>query len=139
MIFRLHTWPVFAIPLLLAGSALAQEKNDVRPLLRLEAGGPTSNVTSLTFSPDGKALYVGGYDKVVRVWTWNAAKTAFELDEANSFRVPIGPGLDGAINALALSDDGQWLAVGGFGVVAEGMKFSEAGRLIPTKGGLTPS
>lgn len=128
-----------------AGSAFAQEKNpaknpeknDVKPLLRLEAGGPTSNVTALAFSPDGNTLYAAGYDKVVRGWAWNAAKKTFELDEKIAFRVPIGPGLDGAINAIAISDDGQWLAVGGFGVVGEGMKFTEAGRLIPTKGGLT--
>ncbi len=30
------------------------------PLVRLEAGGPTSFVTALTFSPDGKLLYAGG-------------------------------------------------------------------------------
>src|SRR6267378_3269884 len=126
---------VFAV--LAIGPAASQEKNDAKPLLRLEAGGPTSNVTALAFSPDGKTLYVAGFDKVVRAWTWNAAKATFELDDAMAFRVPIGPGLDGAINAMALSEDGLWLAVGGLGVVAEGMKFNEAGRLIPAKGGLT--
>jgi WD40 repeat protein len=135
-----RTWHSFAslfIVFAAAGFASAQDKNDAKPLLRLEAGGPTSNVTSLAFSPDGKTLYIGGFDKVVRAWNWNAAKGTFEPDEATTFRVPIGPGLDGAINAMALSEDGLWLAVGGFGVVAEGMKFNEAGRLIPTKGGLT--
>ena len=33
---------------------------DKEPLLRLEAGGPTSFVTALAFSPDGKQLYAGG-------------------------------------------------------------------------------
>jgi WD40 repeat protein len=126
-----------AIAVTFAGSVLAQEKNDVKPLLRLEAGGPTSNVTAVAFSPDGKTLYAAGFDKVVRGWIWNDAKKLFELDDALAFRVPIGPGLDGAINAIAISDDGKWLAVGGFGVVGEGMKFNEAGRIIPTKGGLT--
>src|SRR5437868_11446968 len=93
----------FAFAVLFAAPVLGQEKNEAKPLLRLEAGGPTSNVTSLAFSPDGKTLYVAGYDKVVRVWRWNAGMAKFELDEAISFRVPIGPGIDGAINAIALS------------------------------------
>ena len=38
------------------------------PLFRLEAGGPTSRVTALAFSPDGQTLYAAGGDKVVRVW-----------------------------------------------------------------------
>ncbi len=137
MMLRVFSIATLAFGALVAGPVLAQEKNESKPLLRLEAGGPTSNVTSLAFSPDGKTLYVAGFDKVLRTWKWDAAKSRFELDDTNSFRVPIGPGIDGAINALALSEDGQWLAVGGFGVVAEGMKFNEAGRLIPSKGGLT--
>src|SRR5258707_15581588 len=118
MQLRVLSIPTFAIAALIGGFAVAQEKNDAKPLLRLEAGGPTSNVTSLAFSPDGKTLYVAGFDKVVRAWTWNAAKATFELDDQGAFRVPIGPGLDGAINALALSEDGFWLAAGGFGVIA---------------------
>ena len=88
--------------------AHGQEKADVKPLLRLEAGGPTSNVTSIVFSPDGKTLYAAGFDKVVRAWTWNAATARFELNETTAFRVPIGPGADGALNAMAISEDGYW-------------------------------
>src|SRR5438552_17320095 len=40
---------------------------DDRPLLRLEAGGPTTFVTSLALSPDGQTLYSAGFDKVRRV------------------------------------------------------------------------
>src|SRR5437660_1991520 len=80
------------------------------PLLRLEAGGPTSDVTALAFSPDGQTLYAGGWDKVVRTWKRDA-KGEF-VAQRLAYRVPIGPGLHGAINALALSDDGKWLAVG---------------------------
>src|SRR5205823_14575562 len=88
------------------------------PLLRLEAGGPTSYVTALAFSPDGKRLYVGGWDKVVRVWRLDG-QGKFALDQA-AYRVPLGPGLGGAINTIALSEDGIWLAVAGMGVFRSG-------------------
>src|SRR5271165_5240869 len=66
---------------------------DREPLLRLEAGGPTSFVTALAFSPDGKSLYAAGYDKGVRVWTLDR-NDKFVLDKA-AYRVPIGPGNEG--------------------------------------------
>ena len=77
--------------LLLAGAGTpAQEPvlppGDKEPVLRLEAGGPTSYVTALAFSPDGKTLYAAGWDKVVRVWTLNA-EGRFVLDSA-AYRVP---------------------------------------------------
>jgi WD40 repeat protein len=133
---------LWALPLLLLAPSLAtaQGKDAVKPLLRLEAGGPTSNVTALAWAPDGKTLYAASFDKVVRAWKL-AATGNFELDDSASFRVPIGPGVDGALNALALSSDGQWLAVGGFGVLQDPkvMKLDNIGRLVPVKGGFTPS
>src|SRR5262245_20114619 len=99
------------------------------PLLRLEAGGPTSFVTTMVFSPDGKTLYAAGFDKVVRAWGLNPNTGRFELDQRRHYRVPINPGMDGAINALAISHDGEWLAVGGLGAMRGTAGFSETGRL----------
>src|SRR5437660_11288530 len=82
---------------------------DKEPLLRLEAGGPTSYVTALAFSPDGQNLYAAGWDKVVRVWNLDR-QGKFVPDEV-AYRIPVGPGLAGAINALAVSPEGNWLAV----------------------------
>src|SRR5437588_13118482 len=124
----------------ITGLAPAQEALPAanKPFLRLEAQGPTSNVTSLAFSPDGETLYAAGFDKVVRVWGRNPKTGRFELDEKRYFRVPINPGTEGAINAMALSPDGEWLAVGGLGVARLYPGFFEsAGRLWPVAG-LTP-
>lgn len=42
---------------LVATARLVAAEADGEPLLRLEAGGPTSYVTALAFSPDGSAFY----------------------------------------------------------------------------------
>ncbi len=101
-------------------------------VLRLEPGGPTSLVTGLAFAPDGKSLYVGGMDKVVRVWTRDDAKTpAWSLSD-RAIRVPVGPGAAGGIGALAVSPDGDWLAVGGLGVFRGGLDFHKPGVVVPS-------
>ena len=104
------------------------------PIFRLEAGGPSSLVTGLAFAPDGQTLYVAGWDKIVRVWALDRAKGEFQLDRPATFRVPIGPGLDGAINSLAVSSDakGEWLAVAGQGLM-RGMAagFRKPGLFMP--------
>jgi WD40 repeat protein len=136
MLGRIFAWS----SLLVIGTALlatAQDPpppGDNKPLLRLEAGGPTSNVTALAFSPDGGTLYAAGFDKVVRVWGRNAETELFELDDKRYFRVPMNPGTEGAINAIAVSPDGDWLAVGGLGVVRAAAGFFDSGRLFPSVG-----
>jgi WD40 repeat protein len=81
------------------------------PVLRLESHAPLSLVTSTTFGPDGR-LFTAGFDKVVRSWKFDDAKG---WRPANSYRVPIGPGIVGGLNDVAVSDDGRWLATGGNG------------------------
>jgi WD40 repeat protein len=103
---------------------------DTNPLLRVEAGGPTSLVTALAFSPDGQTLYAAGWDKVVRVWTRDGRTGQWE--ESPAFRVPLGPGADGKINALALSPDGNWLAVAGLGVMRARAGYREQGVVLPS-------
>jgi WD40 repeat protein len=102
------------------------------PLLRVEAGGPTAFVSSLAFSPDGTTLYAAGFDKVVRVWTLDP-KRGF-VPSSTSFRVPIGAGPDGVINAVAVSADGRWLAAAGQGAKRDAGGFREAGWLAPRTG-----
>jgi hypothetical protein len=101
------------LPLILS-AALAQVPGplpvvDDKPAPQVDAKGPSAAVTCMAFSPDGKTLYAAGLDKVVRVWTLQNG--AFVLKSA--YRVPLGPGNIGAVNAVALSPDGAWVAMAG--------------------------
>src|SRR5205085_1887926 len=84
-----------------------------KPVLQVQSDGPTAAVTALAFSPSGATLYAAGFDKVVRSWV--REEETFRPGPA--YRVPVGPGSDGALNALAVSPDGRWLAAAGKGVV----------------------
>ena len=103
--------------------------------MRVETGGPTSLVTQLAFSPDGKTLYAGGWDKVIHAWQLDE-KGEFVADSTQSIRVPVGPGLFGAINTLAVSDDGKWIACGGKGVFRNLAGFRQTGFIVPTLGAM---
>jgi WD40 repeat protein len=116
---------------LLLFSLVALPGQAEQPIPQIEAGGPTSYVTSLAFSPDGLTLYAAGWDKTVQVWRRPHPLAPLQSDPVSTFRVPLGPGLNGAINALAVSADGRWLAVGGRSVVAGGSGFRDVGRIIP--------
>lgn len=115
---------------------LAQEPNSKEdiaggsaPLLRLSNNGPLSAVTSLALSPNGQVLYAGGWDKVVHVWSRQGKN--FVYDPRATYRIPVGGGLDGSINVLTLSDDGQWLAVGGRGAKRGVAGQRDSGYLMP--------
>jgi WD40 repeat protein len=113
----------------------AQAPAAEKVLLRLEPGGPTSFVSAVAFSPDGRRLYAAGFDKVVTAWSLGPGDT-FGPGEVVA-RVPIGPGLAGALNALAVSPDGKWLAVGGEGVFRGAADERTAGVVFPTVGAKT--
>ncbi len=89
------------------GAAYGQaiRANPADPYLMLDSGGHASTVRALAFSKDGRTLYSGGDDKVVRVWDWVKGTTQRVI------RVPAGEDHFGRIYALALSPDEKWLAV----------------------------
>jgi WD40 repeat protein len=99
------------------------------PVLRLQAGGPVAAVNGLAFAPDG-TLYAAGYDTVTRAW----ARGEGGSNPRATYRVPLGPGSAGAVNALAVSPDGRWLAVAGFGLPREATGFRQTGFLMPALG-----
>ena len=77
------------------------------PVLELETGGHMATVRELIITPDSKFLISGGDDKTIRI-----------IDLANGQTVRIlrgasGEGDHGKILAMALSPDGETLAVGG--------------------------
>src|SRR5262249_61611997 len=90
------------------------------PLLRLEAGGPTSFVSATVMSSDGKTLYAAGFDQVVRVWKLNN-QGQWVLDPF-AFRVPIGPGVRGAINTLPVLGRGTSGAAAGHALADAGLE-----------------
>src|SRR5205085_1529402 len=121
-----------AIGACLLGDTLSYAQAD-KVILRLETGGPTSPLTAVAFSPDGERLYATGFDKVVRVWT--REKESFRPSKI-AYRVPVGPGYAGTINALAVSPDGNWLAVGGAGVRRGGGDLRSVDMVFPALGTL---
>ena len=97
---------------LCARPAVGQDKlpPDRTPHLVLTHGGPHAPVNALAFAPDASALYVAGFDKQVR--RYKLTKDG-KYDADGEFRVPIGPGNAGVVNAVAVSPDGKWVAVAG--------------------------
>jgi hypothetical protein len=102
------------------------------PQLLLEPRGSISYITEVNF-PDEKTLLVGGWDKVVRVWRRESTEDPFRFDAGTSFRVPRAGGLNGVINAMALSEDGRWLAVGGKSITADAAEIAAQRRLVPVQ------
>ena len=100
---------------------------DRDPLLRLQREGPTA-VTALAFGWRGEGadrqlvLYAGGYDKIVRTWVRGANDT---FEAGKTYRVPIGPGVEGTLNSLAvfgrraLVGGGDWRGLRGTGILPE--------------------
>ena len=78
-----------------------------KSFLTLDSGGHMAIIRSLTFSPDGRYLISAGEDKTIRVW---------DLSHGNTIRCIRGyslPGNTGKIHSMALSPNGNLLAVGG--------------------------
>jgi WD40 repeat protein len=80
-----------------------------RPLLTLDSGGHVATIANaLVFTRDGKRLVSAAEDKVIRVWDWQAGVTV------STIYGQVQPGYEGMITALAQSQDGRWLAAGGY-------------------------
>jgi WD40 repeat protein/uncharacterized caspase-like protein len=78
------------------------------PILRLETGSHTEDISRIALDTTQQFLITGSKDKTVRVWD------ARNRTLSKVLRPPIGPGHEGKIFAVAISPDGQTIACGGY-------------------------
>lgn len=77
------------------------------PRLMLASGMHTAMLKGLAASASGRYLVTVADDKTARLWDTRDGKSLGVL------RAPFGEGTEGQLNAVALSPDGGWVAVGG--------------------------
>jgi WD40 repeat protein len=88
--------------------SIAQEQPMQEPLLRIEPGMHAAMVRRVSASADGKYIVSGSEDRTARLWS------VADGTLLRTFRLPIGPGLGGAVYSVAISPDGSLVAVGGY-------------------------
>lgn len=113
------------------------------PILRVLADGPLAAVTALGFREDPETrrliLQAASLDKAVHAWVATENQTGWKYDPDRMLRVPIGRDYFGSLSAMAISDDGAWLAVGGRGRIAGLKEEHEEGRMMPVSAALSVS
>ena len=83
---------------------------DVRKPDMILRVGHRGSVQALAFSPDGRWLASGGYDKVIIVWNLASGREEFRLGgQKDTIAPPLQPLEKEAISALAFSPDGTRL------------------------------
>ena len=90
------------------GQELLLPPADRIPRLRLDQGHSSRPVLAAAFAPDG-TLHLSGLDKQIRRYR----RVGNQWQAITPYPLPIGTGNAGAVNALAFSPDGRWLAVAG--------------------------
>lgn len=78
------------------------------PILRFDLGEHTAMIRRIASDAEGRYLVTASDDKTARVWDLRDGRLLSTL------RIPIGAGNEGKLNAVALSPDGQTVALGGY-------------------------
>jgi len=78
------------------------------PQLRLEVAQHTAVITRIGVDAANRFLVTGSHDKTARIWDLATGRLLRTL------RPPIGSGAEGKVYAVAISPDGQTVAVGGY-------------------------
>ncbi len=97
----------FAILLVFSAGSFAQDPVLKTPLLRIENGTHQAKIDRIAVDPRETYLATASEDKTLRMWDASTGKLLRTL------RPPIGDADIGALWAVAISPDGQTIAVGG--------------------------
>ncbi|CAN5129871.1 hypothetical protein BH10PSE7_BH10PSE7_37530 [soil metagenome] len=91
-------------------SALAEAAGDApgEPELRIEAGMHTAILRHIAVGSQDKFIVSSSFDKTIRIWSVPDGKLQ------RIIRVPIGPGFEGSVYAVAVSPDGKTIAASGW-------------------------
>jgi len=100
------TRPFLVLLVVLSALPVQAEEPLQDPFVRVLTGGHTVAVLSTCVSRVKRRLWSAGLDKVVRVWDLETG------EQVGVLRIPIGPGMAGAITAVAVTADGSRVAVG---------------------------
>jgi hypothetical protein len=84
------------------------------PILRIDPGEHTTTIRRISGDAAGRWLVTAGDDKAARVWDLAGGRLLTTL------RPAIGTGNEGKLNAVAMSPDGQIVALGGWTQFNEG-------------------
>ncbi len=80
---------------------------DQEPILRIDSGMHTAPIISIAVDAQCRIAATSSRDKTVRLWSMPDGKLI------RTPRLPIGDGISGRVNAVAVSSDGRLIAAGG--------------------------
>jgi len=123
---------IFYILLILMGfmENAAAETIDNKPMLRLNTQMHTAPIKRMSIDAQQRFLVTGSDDKTARVWELQTG------DLLQVLRPPIGENQEGKILAVAISPDGETIAVGGWSKDNSIYLFKRNGELINKISGL---
>ena len=111
-------WAALAPVLLASVPALAGEP-PTQPILTVDVGMHVASIRASALDPAERFVVTGSADKTVRLWELPSLRLR------RTFYLPVGMGPEGRVHDLAVSRDGQTLAVGGW----TGWEWDQAGAV----------